>query len=137
MQSSGAFSLLMAFAAATAVLAQAPDPASSKRFALVIGSANYPDANSPVMTAAKDPRSLADELRRNDFVVDERENAGRETMRSAIDDHLRGFSSARRHCSTSTALAMSRRAKVISFRSMRRYGPSRKSSATASEATIS
>jgi uncharacterized caspase-like protein len=85
LQSRSAFSLLMAFAAATAVLAQAPDPASSKRFALVTGSANYPDASSRVMTAGKDARLRADELRRNDFVVDKRENASRETMRRAID----------------------------------------------------
>jgi formylglycine-generating enzyme required for sulfatase activity len=77
--------LLTAFAAATAVLAQAPGPTSSKRFALVIGNANYPDASSPVPMAVKDARSLAEELRRNDFDVDQRENANRETMRRAID----------------------------------------------------
>jgi formylglycine-generating enzyme required for sulfatase activity len=80
--------LLTAFAAATAVLAQAPGPASSKRFALVIGNANYPDASSPVPTAVKDARSLAEELRRNDFDVDQRENANRETMRRALDGFL-------------------------------------------------
>src|SRR5206468_5787975 len=77
--------LVTAFAAATAVLAQAPAPTSGKRFALVIGNANYPDASSPVPTAVKDARSLAEELRREDFDVDERENANRETMRRAID----------------------------------------------------
>jgi formylglycine-generating enzyme required for sulfatase activity len=80
--------LVTAFAAATAVLAQAPAPTSGKRFALVIGNANYPDASSPVPTAVKDARSLAEELRREDFDVDERENANRETMRRAIDGFL-------------------------------------------------
>jgi formylglycine-generating enzyme required for sulfatase activity/uncharacterized caspase-like protein len=77
--------LLTALAGAASALAQAPGPASSKRFALVIGNASYPDASSPVSTAIKDARSLAEELRRNDFDVDERENANRETMRRAID----------------------------------------------------
>jgi formylglycine-generating enzyme required for sulfatase activity len=80
--------LLTAFAAGTALLAQAPGPANSKRLALVIGNANYPDASSPVTTAVKDARSLAEELRSNDFDVDERENANRETMRRAIDAFL-------------------------------------------------
>jgi formylglycine-generating enzyme required for sulfatase activity len=80
--------LVAAFAAGTAVLAQAPGAASSKRFALVIGNGSYPDAMLPIASAVKDARSLADELRRNDFDVDEKENANRETMRRAIDTFL-------------------------------------------------
>jgi formylglycine-generating enzyme required for sulfatase activity len=80
--------LLFAFCGAQAAFAQAPNAASGKRIALVIGNANYPDASSPVPTAVKDARSLADELRRNDFDVDEKENANRETMRRAIDGFL-------------------------------------------------
>ncbi|HZY11309.1 MAG TPA: caspase family protein, partial [Beijerinckiaceae bacterium] len=72
--------LLGVFCSAEA-LAQAPGAASSKRFALVIGNGSYPDAMLPIASAVKDARSLADELRRNDFDVDEKENANRETMR--------------------------------------------------------
>jgi formylglycine-generating enzyme required for sulfatase activity len=80
--------LLLGLPGATSALAQAPAPTSGKRVALVIGNANYPDASSPVPTAVKDARSLAEELRREDFDVDERENANRETMRRAIDGFL-------------------------------------------------
>jgi formylglycine-generating enzyme required for sulfatase activity len=73
---------------ANSALAQALNAASGKRVALVIGNATYPDASSPVPTAVKDARSLAEELRRNDFDVDEKENANRETMRRAIDAFL-------------------------------------------------
>jgi formylglycine-generating enzyme required for sulfatase activity len=79
---------LFAFCGAGAAFAQAPNAASGKRIALVIGNASYPDASSPVPTAVKDARSLADELRRNDFDVDEKENANRETMRRAIEAFL-------------------------------------------------
>jgi uncharacterized caspase-like protein len=69
--------------------AQAPGAqASSKRFALVIGNGSYPDAMLPIASAVKDARSFAEELRRNDFDVDEKENANRETMRRAIDTFL-------------------------------------------------
>src|SRR3954454_15939165 len=80
--------LVAAFAAGTAVLAQAPGAASSKRFALVIGNGSYPDAMLPIASAVKDARSFAEELRRNDFDVDENENANRETMRRGIDTFL-------------------------------------------------
>jgi formylglycine-generating enzyme required for sulfatase activity len=55
------------------------------RVALVIGNASYLDATSPLPTAVKDARLLADELRHNHFEVEEKESANRETMRRAID----------------------------------------------------
>jgi formylglycine-generating enzyme required for sulfatase activity len=79
---------LAALASGTAALAQAPGGRSSKGFALVIGNGSYPDAMLPIASAVKDARSLAEELRRNDFDVDEKENANRETMRRAIDTFL-------------------------------------------------
>ncbi|MBV9396217.1 MAG: caspase family protein, partial [Methylobacteriaceae bacterium] len=54
----------------------------------MIGNGNYPDAMMPIASAVKDARSLAEELRRNDFDVDEKENANRETMRRAIETFL-------------------------------------------------
>jgi formylglycine-generating enzyme required for sulfatase activity len=79
---------VLALLGAPSALAQAPGAAGGKRIALVIGNANYPDASSPVPSAVKDARSLAEELRRNDFDVDEKENTNRDTMRRAIDAFL-------------------------------------------------
>jgi formylglycine-generating enzyme required for sulfatase activity len=77
--------LVLACCGSEAAQAQAP---IGKRVALVIGNANYPDASSPVPTALKDARALADELRRSDFDVDAKENLTRENMRRAIDAFL-------------------------------------------------
>ena len=63
-------------------------PASAQRgnrIALLIGNANYPDANPPPPTPIKDARALADELRRSDFEVDVKENVGKDDMQRAID----------------------------------------------------
>src|SRR5262249_27191506 len=54
------------------------------RVALVIGNANYPDARTPLSTAIKDARTLADEFRRIDFDVDFKENLNKKNMQSAI-----------------------------------------------------
>jgi formylglycine-generating enzyme required for sulfatase activity len=54
------------------------------RVALVIGNANYPDARTPLSTAIKDARTLADEFRRIDFDVDFKENLNKQNMQSAI-----------------------------------------------------
>ena len=85
-----AFCLMLvgAFCSVGTVFGQATVPASGKRIALVIGNASYPDASSPIPSAVKDARSLAEELRRSGFDVDEKENANRETMRRAIDTFL-------------------------------------------------
>jgi formylglycine-generating enzyme required for sulfatase activity len=55
------------------------------RVALVVGNAAYPDASTPLDTTLKDTRSLAEELRRDDFDVDVKENLGKEEMQRAID----------------------------------------------------
>jgi hypothetical protein len=60
-------------------------PTANRAMALIIGNANYPDANAPIPTAINDVRTLADELRRNDFDVDLKENVGKEEMQRAID----------------------------------------------------
>jgi formylglycine-generating enzyme required for sulfatase activity len=61
--------------------------------ALVIGNANYPDADAPLPTTIKDARTLAEELRRNDFTVDLKENVGKDDMQRAIDAFTRRISS--------------------------------------------
>ncbi|WP_336486642.1 SUMF1/EgtB/PvdO family nonheme iron enzyme [Methylobacterium nigriterrae] len=58
---------------------------TARRFALLIANVRYPDANVPLPTVGKDARSLADELRRNDFDVELRENLTREDAQSALD----------------------------------------------------
>src|SRR5919197_4371364 len=52
---------------------------------LVIGNANYPDADAPLPTTIKDARAVAEEFRRNDFTVDLKENVSRDDMQRAID----------------------------------------------------
>ncbi len=58
------------------------------RIALVIGNAAYTNAGTPLPTTIGDARSLAEELRRNNFDVDVRENIGKEEMRRAIDGFI-------------------------------------------------
>src|SRR5262249_15235065 len=59
--------------------------AAEDRIALIIGNANYPDADQPLKQPVNDARALADELRRNGFDVDVAENLTKEGMRSALD----------------------------------------------------
>ncbi len=61
--------------------------------ALVIGNANYPDADAPLPTIIKDARALAEEFRRNDFTVDLKENVNKDDMQRAIDAFTRRISS--------------------------------------------
>ena len=56
---------------------------SGQKIALVIGNANYPDADRPVAVAVKDARLIAEELTRNGFEVDRKENVSKEAMKSA------------------------------------------------------
>ena len=74
--------LLCALAAAPAAYAQG-GPGS--RIALVIGNANYPEADKPLNVVLRDARLLAEELRRNGFDVELKENASKEDMRRAIE----------------------------------------------------
>ena len=55
------------------------------RFALVIGNAKYPDAESPLKEPINDARDVADELKRDGFNVEVGENLTGDAMRRAFD----------------------------------------------------
>jgi formylglycine-generating enzyme required for sulfatase activity len=57
----------------------------ASQVALIIGNANYLDAPGPLSAPVKDARALADEVRRNNFDVDVRENLSKGDMQRAID----------------------------------------------------
>jgi Caspase domain/Tetratricopeptide repeat len=59
--------------------------AAADRFALVIGNAKYPDAESPLKEPINDARDIADELKRDGFTVDVGENLTGDAMRHAFD----------------------------------------------------
>src|SRR5260370_18107750 len=59
--------------------------AQGGRVATVIGHNNYPDASTPIPSALRDARALAEELRRSEFDVDLKENVGKVDMQRAID----------------------------------------------------
>ena len=63
----------------------APSHAASDRFALVIGNAKYPDADSPLKEPINDARDVADELKRDGFAVEVGENLTGDGMRRAFD----------------------------------------------------
>jgi formylglycine-generating enzyme required for sulfatase activity len=71
-------------AASVALIPSAWSQQREARVALVIGNADYPSARTP-LTSTKDARALADELRKNGFQVDLRENLGKAAMRGAIE----------------------------------------------------
>src|SRR6201990_1819220 len=52
----------------------APSHAAGDRFAVVIGNAKYPDADSPLKEPINDTRDVADELKRDGFSVEVGEN---------------------------------------------------------------
>src|ERR1700761_3084117 len=62
-----------------------PSFAAGDRFALVIGNAKYPDADTPLREPFNDARDVADELKRDGFNVDVGENLTGEGMRRAFD----------------------------------------------------
>lgn len=55
------------------------------RLALVIGNANYPDANAPLAQPVNDARALSRALRRDGFDVDVIEDASKNDMQRAIE----------------------------------------------------
>jgi lipoprotein NlpI len=59
--------------------------AAGDRYALVIGNAKYPDADAPLKEPINDVRDVADELKRDGFVVDIGENLTGDAMRRAFD----------------------------------------------------
>ena len=63
----------------------APSLAAGERFALVIGNAKYPDADAPLKEPINDARDVADELKRDGFIVDVGENLTGDGMRRAFD----------------------------------------------------
>jgi hypothetical protein len=79
--------------ASALLLAPALSQDRSAGVALLIGNANYQDASSPLLTAIGDARALADELRRQNFDVDLKENLGTDEMRRAVDAFMGKISS--------------------------------------------
>src|SRR6201992_3549361 len=73
--------LTLLFSIASAV----PSFAAGDRYALVIGNAKYPDADTPLREPFNDARDVADELKRDGFNVDVGENLTGEGMRRAFD----------------------------------------------------
>jgi lipoprotein NlpI len=63
----------------------APSFAASDRYALVIGNAKYPDADSPLKEPINDARDVADELKHDGFTVEVGENLTGDGMRRAFD----------------------------------------------------
>ncbi|WP_027533468.1 caspase family protein [Bradyrhizobium sp. WSM3983] len=59
--------------------------AAGDRYALVIGNAKYPDADSPLKEPINDTRDVADELKRDGFSVEVGENLTGDGMRRAFD----------------------------------------------------
>jgi Tfp pilus assembly protein PilF len=68
-----------------AMAATAPSFAAGDRYALVIGNAKYPDADTPLKEPINDARDVADELKRDGFNVDVGENLTGDAMRRAFD----------------------------------------------------
>src|SRR5277367_2848752 len=61
------------------------DAIAADRFALVIGNAKYPDADTPLKEPVNDARSVADELKRDGFTVEVGENLTGDGMRRAFE----------------------------------------------------
>ena len=76
--------LVAVFLLATPIL---PSGAADRgeRFALVIGNAKYPDADSPLREPINDAREIAAELKRNGFNVELGENLGGDAMRRGFE----------------------------------------------------
>ena len=78
--------VFLPFLAVVAASAMRPACAQSEtRLALIIGNADYPDAEAPLKDPVVNARALGEELRRQGFDVDVGENLGKEAMRSAIE----------------------------------------------------
>ena len=74
--------VLLAFSLAPMLPAAAN---AADRFALVIGNAKYPDADTPLKEPVGDARSVADELKRDGFTVETGENLTGDGMRKALE----------------------------------------------------
>ena len=58
---------------------------AADRFALVIGNARYPDADTPLKEPINDVRAIADELKHDGFTVEVGENLTGDAMRKAFE----------------------------------------------------
>jgi len=72
-------------ASALIVLPLRAQQGEAPKVALLIGNANYPDAEAPLRQPVTDARGLGDELRRNGFDVDIAENLTKEGMQRALN----------------------------------------------------
>lgn len=63
----------------------APSVATGERYALVIGNAKYPDADTPLKAPVNDAQDVANELKREGFDVDVGYNLTGAAMRRAFD----------------------------------------------------
>ncbi len=77
----------LAFVIASLLWAVSPMGAShaAERVALVIGNANYPDAEAPLKEPVNDARAISDELKKNSFDVTLGENLTASAMRRELD----------------------------------------------------
>jgi Caspase domain/Tetratricopeptide repeat len=78
-------SLALLFSLIFSVAWTVPSSAAGDRFALVIGNAKYPDADTPLKEPINDARQVADELKRDGFTVEIGENLTGDNMRRAFD----------------------------------------------------
>ncbi|HEX4581339.1 MAG TPA: caspase family protein, partial [Acidobacteriaceae bacterium] len=69
----------------TTLLGTAHSQPRAARVALVIGNAAYPDPSTPLSTTTADARSISEELRRNEFDVDLKENLRKDDMQRVLD----------------------------------------------------
>jgi hypothetical protein len=76
--------LLLLLTALFSMTTAAPSSAAADRYALVIGNAKYPDADTPLKEPVNDARDVANELRREGFDVDFGENLTGAAMHRAL-----------------------------------------------------
>jgi Caspase domain len=83
--------LLFAFISLNLVIGVASAPAqqndartAGSRFALVMGNANYPNADPPLKEPVSDARAVGQELRRDGFDVEVQENLDKGAMQAAL-----------------------------------------------------
>jgi tetratricopeptide (TPR) repeat protein len=63
----------------------APNPGRIQRIALIVGNADYPDADPPLAHPASDARALAAELKASGFEVELVENVTKQQLQQATD----------------------------------------------------
>lgn len=77
--------ILLAFFVAAVGPPVSAQQSSGARIALLIGNADYPDADAPLRQPVPDARALADELRRNGFEAEVAENLTKEAMQHTFE----------------------------------------------------